>query len=429
MTDRSSLCILKLFCLAALVELDSTANANSCDAPHKGVNDETSLLQLSKVVRRGSGSWMTQEEVVEKLTKVLRQFGPAFGPTLDGMDGAWQVKVPRIASELSSVSLQDLPLQSLSWSHPYSQIWPDSSCRNFGLRHAGLAACKEMCESSRNMGCNTININPSTRDCILRACPIPIPRPYLVQHGYYGYAMQKREDASAKASVDEASSTIRGQPTSAGAIPTGSEVSVQDLANFYRHRGIEFSDSWSNHSWSKSRRYVRYPSIGKADHIQPQTEMQLITALIDQVDEDCRSLINHYKANCNVYVTSGFATNDKNGEEHVELTLGVSQEYHSLAGLQQDVWGSERCIQYDCHISFPDIWALKTVIWDGAAGPYPTVCWLPNQQPQPPYNATGPVCGVNPPSRIDIQGRNVAEAKQRAESKISLVDPPQWPHH
>lgn len=73
-----------------------------------------------------------------------------------------------------------------------SEIWDDYTCSNTGNKMStNLQECFDFCEDTHR--CNAVNHNDQTGDCILRACPLPIPEPKWRVAGYRGYRNQPFE--------------------------------------------------------------------------------------------------------------------------------------------------------------------------------------------------------------------------------------------
>jgi hypothetical protein len=69
---------------------------------------------------------------------------------------------------------------------PYDKIWTDEQCPNLGQGSTNgiLQDCKDACHL--NPKCNAVNF--SSYDCLLRACPRPIPTPKWKYKEYKGYS-------------------------------------------------------------------------------------------------------------------------------------------------------------------------------------------------------------------------------------------------
>ena len=69
---------------------------------------------------------------------------------------------------------------------PFSNIWTDEECPNLGQgsTNGNLEDCKNDCHFNKR--CNAVNF--SSYDCVLRACPLPIPEPSWLKSGYKGYS-------------------------------------------------------------------------------------------------------------------------------------------------------------------------------------------------------------------------------------------------
>ena len=72
---------------------------------------------------------------------------------------------------------------------PYKKflhIWTDDQCPHLTRFDVGtLESCKTQCNKFH--GCNTINFSARQKDCVLRGCPHPAPKPTYAWRDYYGY--------------------------------------------------------------------------------------------------------------------------------------------------------------------------------------------------------------------------------------------------
>lgn len=153
--------------------------------------EETSLLQTSRTFIIGGNArnasfrgWVDQ---VEQRTRHTN-YAETSKLIMNKIHAPARIK-------LHALQLEDTALHGLTvrphWSLPLSSIWQDAQCSNLG-NHANmnLAWCQDLCEDAYT--CNAINYSPASDDCILRACPHPIPQPTLSKPGYFGYHLQAR---------------------------------------------------------------------------------------------------------------------------------------------------------------------------------------------------------------------------------------------
>lgn len=184
------------------------------------VNDETSMLQVSQTVASGRGSL---EEDYEQRATPSRAM-PSHGNTEAAADGASGRRTSEMMSTEDIMFLNGLhnfdglmmysgdiskevidfkikPQGALFWSPKiHGKIWDDNQCNNVGNKNGGsLEGCKDLCVLS--ISCNAINFNPSINDCILRACPMPIPFPFTNTTGYHGYHLQLHHDKQVTAGL------------------------------------------------------------------------------------------------------------------------------------------------------------------------------------------------------------------------------------
>ena len=71
------------------------------------------------------------------------------------------------------------------------KTWGDEECPHLKNHKTGLEECKAKCVKTE--GCNAINFNSDSTDCVLRKCETtPPPKPKSENAGYKGYFLKKQ---------------------------------------------------------------------------------------------------------------------------------------------------------------------------------------------------------------------------------------------
>jgi len=89
---------------------------------------------------------------------------------------------------------------------PYDRIWNDHQCPVLIVHKVPktLQECKESCAETYE--CTAINFSPT--DCVLRACPIPVPTPSWKYEDYKGYIIRTDENPCPLQSHEESPPSI-----------------------------------------------------------------------------------------------------------------------------------------------------------------------------------------------------------------------------
>ena len=73
---------------------------------------------------------------------------------------------------------------------PFEKLWSDEQCPNIGQgpKTGKLHDCEDKCLGTPT--CTAIHFSPkSPKDCVLRACPKPVPKPTWKHKNYKGYTV------------------------------------------------------------------------------------------------------------------------------------------------------------------------------------------------------------------------------------------------
>ena len=78
---------------------------------------------------------------------------------------------------------------------PFEKLWSDEQCPNIGQgpKTGKLQDCEDKCLGTPT--CTAIHFSSkSPKDCVLRACPTPVPKPTWKYKNYKGYTVTTGKD-------------------------------------------------------------------------------------------------------------------------------------------------------------------------------------------------------------------------------------------